>query len=225
MLYGKFSSILGGFSLSGSSLYIWRCRKSKSVAALSLDVSVRTAKSGSSSIRQSTRPHHLNVLLMHPLKFCVHPWRMLSVLLGLDPLIMGVMLLRTSGSVISAAMYCAYAVAARLCTPAGTAVISCRVVGAARQLGRSVKAMIMILCFFGIVSRLSMGIQSAFGDRSSSGDSLVIVETILGMWVQFMAGPVAKCVAREFFGIYYGWALLAHVYVYHSRCSVVSVTG
>ena len=44
-----------------------------------------------------------------------------------------------------------------------------------------------------------MGIQSAFGGRSSNGDSLVIVETILGMWVQFMAGPVAKCVAREVF--------------------------
>jgi hypothetical protein len=41
--------------------------------------------------------------------------------------------------------------------------------------------MIIILCFFGIGSRLSMGIQSAFGDRSSNGDSLVIVETILGM--------------------------------------------
>ena len=76
---------------------------------------------------------------------------------------MGVMLLRTSGSVISAAMYCAYAVAARLCTPAGTAVISCRVVGAARQLGRSVKAMIMILCFFGIGSRLVWGYRAHLG--------------------------------------------------------------
>ena len=121
------------------------------------------------------------------------------MLLGLDPLIMGVMLLRTSGSVISAAMYCAYAVAARLCTPAGTAVISCRVVGAARQLGRSVRAISITLCFFEIGSRLSMGIQSAFGDRSSNGDSLVTMVTILGMWVQFMAGPIASCVASDVF--------------------------
>jgi hypothetical protein len=70
-----------------------------------------------------------------------------------------------------------------------------------------------------------MGIQSAFGARSSNGDSLVILETILGMWVQFMAGPVAKCVAREVFGIYYGWALLVHVCVYHSRCSAVDAMG
>ena len=169
------------------------------MAALSLEVSVITAKSGSSSSKQSTSPHHLNVLLMHPLKFCVHPCRILSMLLGLDPLVMGVMLLRTSGSVISAAMYCACAVAARLCTPAGTAISFWGVVGAARQLGSSMKAIIRILCFFGIGSRLSIGIQSALGGKSSSGDSLISVDTILGIWVQLMAGPVARCVAREVF--------------------------
>jgi hypothetical protein len=88
---------------------------------------------------------------------------------------MGVMLLRTSGSVISAAMYCAYAVAARLCTPVVAAISSWGVVGAAMQLGRSVKAISRILCFFGIGSRLSMGIQSALGDKSSSGDSFINV--------------------------------------------------
>ena len=112
---------------------------------------------------------------------------------------MGMMLLRMSGSVTSAAMYCAYAVAARLCTPAGTADISCTLIGAAKQPGRSVKAMIVILCFFGIGSRLIMGILSAFGARSSNGDSLATVEIILGMWVQFMAGPAAKCVTSEVF--------------------------
>jgi hypothetical protein len=84
-------------------------------------------------------------------------------------------------------MYCAYAVAARLCTLAGVAISSWGVVGAARQLGRSAKA----------INRIRMGIQSALGDKSKSGDIFVSVDIILGIWIQLMAGPIVKCVARE----------------------------
>jgi hypothetical protein len=104
----------------------------------------------------------------------------------------GLMLARTSGSVISAAMYYAYAVAARLCISVVAAISSWGVVGAARQLGRSDKAISRILCFFGTVSRLSMGIHSALGVKIKSGNSFAIVVTILGMLVQLMAGPVDR---------------------------------
>jgi hypothetical protein len=67
----------------------------------------------------------------------------------------------------------------------------------ALQVGRSVKAMSRSLFFFERGSILMIGMHRAEGVKHRSGVSLIMMVTMCGSVVQFIAGPCLRCAVSD----------------------------
>jgi hypothetical protein len=89
-----------------------------------------------------------------------------------------------------------YAVAARLVIAFVVSTVSL-LSSVAIHWGRSTMVISNILCFFDRGSRLIIGIHNVVGVKTRSGDNFAMTINIFGIVVQSVAGPAARCTARD----------------------------